>query len=155
MVNHFRTCSAVYRLFYPVSSLGWPMGIDIALTCLIFMILGKYIRLLIDWCRKLSFVFVLSISALMTVIAILISLNNVPEGYDNCVVALGAYGRNYLLFIIAALLNTSAVALMCARLERQMKWLRFICRNTYFFMGVPLYYFYMDSSYGAHIMFVD
>lgn len=115
---------------------GWWFGLDIALTGCVFMIVGKYLRILVDWFEKKNILLRLLAVVLLFFIGMKCAQYNVPSNSWVTIMAVGFYGKNYILFILNAIMNTFAMTLFAGIIANKTKMLAWLGENSLVIMAV-------------------
>lgn len=114
---------------------GIVFGFDIALSGVSFIILGQFMRNFVDWMHEKKTVYIV-IAMLMVIVAGFCGAQmNPPENCWVTIMALGWYGRNYIMFIIVACLNTLGIVLFSMLFEK-IKLFEWLGKRTLVIMAV-------------------
>lgn len=129
----FGTCSLLLRNLHA----GWGIifGFDIALTGAIYVILGKYIRILFDYIINKKAYILFAVIWVFIPLGWFIAHNNVADGYDVNIMAWAVYGKSYILGFVAAILNICGLLSACYFL-RNIRFLPWLGKTTMLIMCI-------------------
>lgn len=123
-----------------LSKYGFPFSVDIALTALVFVLVGNacktvYLHKIVYACRKRKSIICMAVFVLYLLVFILSRINScfiVDDVYTRVVMARANYGL-YPLFILSGVLGSMATLLLAA-VVKQFQLLAYIGKNSLLYM---------------------
>ena len=117
-------------------------GIDIAFTCVIFMISGMYLKDFIEKIRTNKKLLVL-VTTIIFVITFYISKANGDDSVGGYIFVYARYGKNYLIYLVNGIVMCLGMVLLAILLEKLkcLSWL-----GKYSLAIMALYYFVFEIT---------
>lgn len=115
---------------------GWWFGLDIAFSGCVFMISGRYLRKIVDWLEQRNEKIVVLVAIVLLIIGVKCAWHNEPVESWVTIMACGIYGKNYILFILGACINTLAIALVGGAIAKKDRILAWIGENSLIIMAI-------------------